>query len=134
MAFADKNSLFIGLLHQANKVTRLFNKHGIFPFKENTPEHPDINYCHIPIRALHQLKKLMSKCEVNFNINCPIHFLHADEDPLIKTSSIDVLMRRFGNNNTKTLIQSKRHGIVFDDIDNTQQKIIDWVSSQSKVD
>lgn len=130
ISFQNKNAAFISLIHQANKLTSLITDHGAFPFKENKTEHPDVNYKHIPFRALYQLKKLISKIEAPLNIDCPIHFMHADKDPLINPDSLDFLYQHVGNKkNTKTLIKAERHGIVYDDLDHTQDKIIEWIKA-----
>jgi len=126
--FQDKNTALISLLHQANKITSLVTKNGIFPFKENDTEHPDINYKHMPIRALYQLKKLINKVKEPIHLECPIHLMHASNDPLIKPSSLDFLEQHLQHKNTtKTLIDAEKHGIVFDDLDHTQDKIINWI-------
>ncbi len=131
--FHDKNTAFINVLHHANKLTSLITKHGVFPFKINESENPSINYSHIPIRALYQLKKLIQQFNKPLKINCPIHFMHANEDPIIKTSSMDILMAKLGNKESlKTLIQADVHGIIFKDCDDTQQKICNWIDSLSK--
>ncbi len=131
--FHDKNAMFISLLHQTNKITGLFNGNGVFPFKENKPEHPDINYQHIPIRALYHLQKLIKKCDQALTINCPIHFIQGDNDPLVTPESLDTLFDHVGNiNNIKTWVNADKHGIILDDLDDTQQKIIRWIKGISK--
>lgn len=126
--FQDKNTALISFLHQANKLTSLVTAHGIYPFKDNNTEHPDVNYKHIPIRALYQLQQLIKKVQAPLNITCPIHFMQAYKDPLINKNSLDFLYRHIANkNNSKTFIDADRHGIVYDDLDHTQDKIIAWM-------
>ncbi len=130
--FQNKHAAWISLLHKTNKVTSLVKNHGIFPFKENNTEHPEINYRHIPVRALYQLQKLIKQVEKPLNIDAPVHFMHADQDPLINPDSMDFLSRHLANkNHTITSIHANRHGIIYDDLDATQDKIIHWIKQQA---
>ncbi len=131
ITFQDKNTAFIPFLHKTNQITSLVTDHGIMPFLDNHTEHPDINYQHVPVRALYQLKQLIKTVQKPLKINASVHFMHADNDPLIDPSSMEYLFKHVGNeNNTVTHIHAERHGIVYDDLDDTQEKIIDWIKSQ----
>ena len=57
--FRNKNMIFVPLLHHANKLVSWVNDEGLVPFRPNTPENPQINYQHIPVRALYQLQQLI---------------------------------------------------------------------------
>lgn len=129
--FQNKNSVFINLLHHTNKLAKLMTDRDVYPFKINDSENPEVNYRHIPIRALYQLTKLIKRINQPLNIKCPIHFMHANHDPIINPSSVETLIQNVGKKEyTTTLINSESHGIVYKDIDQTQSKIIDWIETQ----
>jgi esterase/lipase len=130
--FHNKNMKFVPLLHHANKISRWVSEEGLMPFRPNDTEHPDVNYAHIPIRALYQLQKLIEHLfQLQANINCPVTFFHSDEDPVVVNSSVNLLYEHIESRHKKIVtIHSNRHGIVYEDIDNTQQKIIDTITQQ----
>lgn len=128
--FQNKNMKFVPLLHQANKIVRWVSSEGLIPFRPNQTEHPDINYAHIPIRALYQLQKLIQ----NFfdhpaHIECPVFLLQSDHDPVVVPKSVEHLYEHIDSPMKQIeMIHSERHGIVYEDIGNTQQKIIELLS------
>ncbi len=134
--FQSKQMKFVPLLHHANKLVRWVSAEGLIPFRPNDPEHPEVNYAHIPIRALYQLQKLI---EHFFNhpaaINCPVNFFQSDQDPVVVTDSVNKLYQHIESADKQIqMIDSNRHGILYEDIDNTQQKIIDTVLKNSKAE
>ena len=107
---------------------------GIFPFQESSPEHPHINYRHVPIAAINQLLQLIQKTKPRLKkIQCPVLVLQADNDPIIDSSSMQVLLSSL---NPSVLnyqwISSGRHGILFENTSNTQQIITDFICKQAK--
>lgn len=127
--FHNKNLRFVPLLHHANKISRWVSEEGLMPFRPNDTEHPDVNYAHIPIRALYQLQKLIEHIfQQPANIHCPVTLFQSDEDPVVVSSSVNLLYEHIESQQKNIVtIHSQRHGIVYEDIDNTQQKIIDTV-------
>lgn len=132
--FQNKNMRFVPLLHQANKIIRWVSSEGLVPFRPNQSEHPDINYMHIPIRALYQLQIFIKHFFDNpAPIHCPVVLIQSDQDPVVVPDSVNQLEQHIDSNHKRIeIIASEQHGIVFDDIDNTQQKIIDAVLSHSQ--
>jgi esterase/lipase len=124
--FQDKNMKFVPLMHRANKIVRWVSEEGLMPFRPNNTEHPNINYAHIPIRALYQLQKFIAHFfDRPARIDCPVHLLQGDEDPVVVPSSVDKLYDHIEAPHKDIIsIRSQRHGIVYEDIDNTQEKII----------
>ncbi len=130
--FHNKNLKFVPLIHHANKISRWVTEEGLMPFRPNDTEHPDVNYMHIPIRALYQLQKLIEHVlQLQAHIACPVTFFQSDADPVVVSSSVNLLYEHIESRQKKIVtIHSNRHGIVYEDIDNTQQKIIDTISKQ----
>lgn len=129
--FKNKNLKFVPLLHHANRMAQLIQLDGVIPFQANDPEHPEVNYQHIPIRALYQLQQLvdqlMSKPLV---INAEIHLFQSKNDPVVEPSSVNSLFQHIvAKNKTINMVEADRHGIVYENIDEIQQKIIDLVAS-----
>ena len=57
--FRSKNMIFVPLMHHANRLVSWVNEEGLMPFTPNLPENPEVNYQHIPIRALYQLQQFI---------------------------------------------------------------------------
>ncbi len=127
--FKSKQMKFVPLLYQANRLVRWVSSEGLMPFRPNVAEHPEVNYAHIPIRALYQLQKLIENL---FNhpapISCPVRLFQSDKDPVVEPESVNKLYRHIAAAEKDIeMIASQRHGILYENIDNTQQKIIDYV-------
>ncbi len=127
--FRSKQLKFVPLLHQANKLVRWVNAEGIIPFRPNVAEHPEVNYAHIPIRALYELQKFIDQFfKQAAPINCPVRLFQSNEDPVVEPESVKLLCRHISAKDKQIeIINSQRHGILYEDIDNTQQKIIDSI-------
>jgi esterase/lipase len=125
--FHNKNLRLVPLIQQANKIMRWVSEEGLMPFRPNPSEHPEINYAHIPVRSLHQLQKLI----VHFfaqkvKIECPVTLMQATHDPVVVASSVERLYQQIDCEDKQIQwIDAARHGVVYDDIDDTQDKIID---------
>ncbi len=127
--FISKQMKFVPLLHHANKLVRWVSSEGLIPFRPNDTEHPEVNYAHIPIRALYQLQKLIKQFIENpAPISCPVTLFQSDQDPVVIPESVDKLYQHIESTHKQIeIIKSQRHGILYEDIDNTQQKIIDAI-------
>ena len=134
--FQSKQMKFVPILHQANRISRLVSADGLIPFRPNDSEHPDVNYAHIPIQALYQLQKLID----NFfhhpaALNCPVTLFQSTEDPVVVPESVYKLYNHIVSTDKQiVMIDASRHGILYEDTDNTQQKIIDHVLSRRRPD
>ncbi len=127
--FRNKNMRFVPLLHQANKLVRWVSSEGLIPFRPNRTEHPDVNYMHIPIRSLYQLQKLVEDFFAKpAQIECPVTLIQSDEDPVVVPDSVNQLYRHIqAKDKFIKIIASRHHGIVYDNVDDTQHKVIDTV-------
>ena len=123
--FRNKNMVFIPLMHHANKLVSWVNSEGLVPFTPNQPENPQVNYQHIPIRALYQLQQLITHLTGDkLNINADVHLFQGDRDPVVSPSSIETLAKLvIADNISVEMLDSDRHGVVYSNIDQIQQKI-----------
>ena len=124
--FRERNTRWVPLLHQANRIARLLGSEGIAPFRDNQPEHPEINYAHIPIRAVYQLQKLIEVfLDEPARFDCPAICFQADRDPVVKPESVDSICAHIeAPRKERILIHSDRHGIVVENIDDSHRKIL----------
>ncbi|MCH9670627.1 MAG: alpha/beta fold hydrolase [Gammaproteobacteria bacterium] len=129
--FRNPAMSFVPLVHSANQFVRLVSSaEGILLFSDNDPEHPDINYQHIPVRALNELRKLSEEVVEQLpNIAADVFVMHGDADPVIDPESLEIIANGLRNARTvKTaLVRSDIHGIVYDDIDHTHAKVLQYL-------
>ena len=133
--FKDPLIKLVKITHASNKLIKsLTGAEGFFPFQENKPEHPHINYRHIPIAAVNQLLRLISASKTRFKkIKCPVLLIQADNDPVIAPSSMSFLLTAIEPSLlTYQWVSSSRHGILFENSDNCQQIISDFICKQAK--
>ncbi|MCP3688941.1 MAG: alpha/beta fold hydrolase [Gammaproteobacteria bacterium] len=123
--FINKNMKFVPLLHHANKIVRWVSAEGLMPFRPNQPEHPSINYQHMPIRALYQLQLLVEHIMSNpLVIHAPVRLYQTDQDPVVEPSSMEKLYHQIvAADITRTPVNATKHGVVYDNLDEVQQKI-----------
>jgi esterase/lipase len=123
--FRNRNMVFIPLVHHANRLVSWVSSEGLVPFTPNQPENPEVNYQHVPIRALHQLQQLISHLTGDkLTINANVHLYQGDKDPVVAPSSIKTLDKLIiAEHKTVTMLDSEIHGVVYRNIDEVQQKI-----------
>ena len=123
--FRNKNLIFVPLLHRANQLVRWVSAEGLVPFRPNKSENPEVNYQHVPIRALYQLQQLIQRIvEKGLRIDADVHLYQSDEDPVVEARSVKKLLDLIDADNKEVIeIHSDTHGIVYRNIDQVQQKI-----------
>ena len=123
--FRNKNMIFVPLLHHANKLVSWVTSEGLLPFRPNKPENPELNYQHIPIRALYQLQQFIDFLTADtVKINADVHLYQGDKDPVVDPESLRTLDRLIEAEDKKiTWLRSDIHGVVYRNIDEVQQKI-----------
>lgn len=130
--FKNSKMMFVPLMHGTNKVVRWFSSYeGIKPFLENNSEHPAINYRHMPIRGLYELRRLVSTLESRLaDIHCPALIVQGDKDPVVDPKSANIIHKKLGADyKTLLLIESDRHGILMDDVGGTQQQVVEFLNT-----
>ena len=133
--FQNKNMVFVPLMHGANQLVRWMSSYeGIMPFRINTSEQPDINYSHMPIRGLHELRRMVEDMLNHLkDIQCPVLLLQGNDDPVVVPDSAELIFDRIEHaDKSIKRIHSQRHGILNEDIGNTQQTILDFITRQVK--
>ena len=130
LKFSNPNLVFVPLIHHANQLAKwLAAQEGILPYIINESEHPDINYKHIPIRALHELRLLVDDMEQNLHrISCPTRLIQGDAEKVVNPESAELISNQMvGAKPEIFMIPSTRHGIVTENIGKTRQHIIDFI-------
>lgn len=115
--FRSPSMSLVPLVHQAHRLTYWMPDGGFKGFVLNQSEHPEINYHHVPIRALHELRQLIAETKTRLSdVKCPVLILQGDGDPVVDPDSAQSIFDRLGTHRkTLTLITARRHNIVFDD-------------------
>lgn len=129
--FRDKAMMLVALLHGSNKlVSWLSSYEGVKPFISHTSEHPHINYASAPVRGLYELRRLISELEERLaDIHCRVQILQGNGDPTVEPSSAEIIYEKLATTHKAiSWIEADRHGILYEDLDNTQQKIIDFLN------
>ena len=117
--------VFVPLVHHANRLVSWVSSEGLMPFTPNEPENPEINYQHVPVRALYQLQQLIDHLtEDSITINADVHLYQGNRDPVVDPASINTLDKLIiAENRTLTILDSDIHGVIHRNIDQVQQKI-----------
>ena len=132
LKFRNRNMRFVPVMHGANRLVRAVSaSEGIMPFRANDSEHPHINYRHIPIRALNELRLLVADLESKLaDVRCPVSLFQAERDPVVDPKSVQLICNRLGGDSVEvTMVPADRHGIVYDDLGDTQDKLVEFVES-----
>ena len=117
--------IFVPLVHHANRLVSWVSSEGLMPFTPNEPENPDINYQHVPVRALYQLQQLIDHFAADkVKIDADVHIYQGDRDPVVDPASAQTLDKLIiAENRTLTILDSDIHGVIYRNIDQVQQKI-----------
>lgn len=132
MKFRNKNMRFVPLMYGANRVVRWLSRYeGLMPFRPTEPEHPHINYRHMPIRGLYELTRLVSHTKASLSkIDCPVTIIQAEEDHVVEpTSAMIIYDNLLTEQKHLHWVNSNKHGIVYNNIGNTHQTICEFVKS-----
>jgi esterase/lipase len=134
--FNNPAFMLVSLLHGTNQLVDWVSHHeGVKSFIENDQEHPLINYRHIPIKSLYELRQLIHEMD-DFLPHCvsPIFILHADNDPVVKLKSAYKVMEAITNTNKQLkIIRSDKHGILMDNIADTWNIIDAFMVEQTSI-
>ena len=128
--FRNKNMIFVPLVHHANRLMRwLPSYEGIMPFRHNNTEHPEINYSTMPLHSLFELRLMVTQLTKQLaDIHCPTLLLQGDEDPVVVPDSARRVYEKISSKEKSLeIIQSNRHGILNENIGNTQGIIIQYL-------
>jgi esterase/lipase len=129
--FGNRNMRFVPLVHGANRLVRAISPvEGVMPFRPNQSEHPHINYYHMPIRGLNELRLLRDELRIRSKeVRCPVLLLQGDKDPVVDAKSMGKLRGLLSAAKIEAkMIPSKRHGILYEDIGGTVEIVLDYVA------
>jgi esterase/lipase len=123
--FKSKNMVFVPLVHHANKLVSWVNSEGLVPFTPNKPENPNVNYQHIPVRALYQLQRFIDHIRQDtLTINANVYIYQGDRDPVVDPDSLEALDKLIvAAQKTVISLDSDVHGVIYRNIDGVQEKI-----------
>lgn len=123
--FKNKNMVFVPLMHHANRLISWVNSEGIMPFTPNESENPELNYQHIPLRALYQLQRFIDYLrEDRLTINADVYLYQGNHDPVVDPSSLQTLDKLIdAEHKSVVLLESDIHGVIYRNVDAIQQKI-----------
>ena len=130
IAYRDRKMAFVPLVHGINKLASwLPSFEGIMPFRENESEHPDINYRHIPIHGLYQMRALTNDLQNHLpEIEVPSMIVQGNEDPVVEPESGRIIYNELATSD-KSLhwVPSDRHGILNEDIGETRKLLSNFI-------
>ena len=132
--FRNRNLIFVSVIHGINKLTKwMTSLEGLMPFRLNESEHPDINYRHIPMRGLFELRRLVDNMKRRLgDVTCPVAVIQGTEDQIIDPKSADIILKKVASTDASLhMIPSKRHGILSEDIGGTQELVTSFLMSLS---
>ncbi len=130
ISFRNGNMRFIPLVHGANQLVEwVGSQEGVLPFRPTDTEHPHINYRHMPIRGLYELTRMVRHVKkVLPDVGCPALVVQGTEDWVVAPASAEYLHTRLGSAHKRLVwVESKRHGIVCDDIGGTHDALLEFV-------
>ncbi len=131
LRFRNRNMRFVPFVHGANQLIEWVSSHeGVLPFRPNDPEHPDINYRHMPVRGLYELTRMVAHLREQLPaVRCPALILQGDEDHVVDPQSAQQVFERIGSvDKSLHWVPTRRHGIVNENIGETHQRIVTFVS------
>ncbi len=132
--FRNSNLVFVPVLHGINKLTEWMSSlEGLMPFRPNDSEHPDINYRHIPVRGLFELRRLVDDTRRRLaDVTCPVAVFQGTGDNIVDPKSAHMIIEGIGSvRKSIQMIPSERHGILNEDVGDTQQLVISFLTSLS---
>ena len=124
--FINPALAMVPLLHGTNKlVDWLSSFEGVKSFFENDTEHPDINYRHVPVKALYELRLLVEDIlEIAPKCTTSVLILQGDRDPVVAVRGADEIMKALTCKNKQLkIIPSTRHGMLMENIGGTWESI-----------
>ena len=104
------------------------------PFRPNESEHPSINYRHMPLRGLYELKRLAGHLNsILPEIEPPVCVIQALSDRVVDPKSATIVHEKAGST-VKELhwVESERHGILNEDIGETRKRVIEFLERLDK--
>lgn len=131
LKFRNRTLAFVPVMHRINQLTEwAYAEEGLMPFRTFESEHPEINYRHVPVRGLHELRRLVDELERRLShVICPVRILQSTGDPIVDPESAALLHERVGAGEKSVhMIESDRHQIL-DGPGQSQELIVSYIHS-----
>lgn len=129
--FRNKKLIFVPVIHGLNKITQwVSSQEGVMPFRVNDSEHPEINYRHMPIRGLYELRQMVDDLEPRLgDIEHPALILQGDGDQIVDPASAEIIHDNLGSRDKAVhLISSNRHGLLNENIGGTHDRVFEFIA------
>ena len=130
--FKNPNMMLISLLHGVNRFTQLLATTDVIKaFVLTDTEHPHINYRHVPVSALYELRQLIDKLEKNVkDVKSPVALLQSKNDPVVDSSSALRLYERLTvDDATLIMIPASKHGILYQNTEHIWERIVSYLDN-----
>ena len=87
----------------------------------------------MPIRGLHELRRMIESMHNHLQyIRCPVLIVQGSDDPVVAPSSAETIFDCIAHSDKEIkIVPSNRHGILNEDIANTQQLVLDFIARQN---
>jgi len=129
MRFRNRNMAFVPLVHRANRVLAVVREQGVMAFRPNPSENPHINYQHMPIRALYELRRAVESLQPRLPlVRCPALIVQGDDDPVVDPGSAALIHDALGSTDRqRVMVPSRRHGILYGDVGGTWKTVGEFI-------
>lgn len=127
LKFRDRNLAYAPLIHGINRLAEwVYAQDGIKPFQLAEPEHPEIEYRHMPVRGLVELRKAADELERRLlDVVCPVDIVQATDDPLVDPGSARLIHGGIGSEEKSLhMIDTRRHNILHEDVGGAQSLVV----------
>ena len=132
------------IIHQWRNRPDTLYRHGqiIFhnPFERQTTILPSFVHVdqrvkyHDPVRGLYELVQMNNELNKRIvNVHCPCLLMQSDNDPIISADSSRILQDGLVNADVTYIeVDSKRHGIVYENVRNTHKRVMRYIQGLSE--
>ncbi len=135
--FRNKNLISVPVIHGANRLAEWASPlEGVKNFLMNESEHPAVNYRHIPVRGLYELRRAVDDVKRQLgNVKCPATVLQGDDDPVVLAKSAELIVEGLGSDDKQLhMIPAERHGILHEEIGETHEILIAFINDRENRD
>ncbi len=104
---------------------------GVYPFYATISKHPELEYQHIPMPALHEVLKITRQLKKHASsVAAPTLLLQATKDPVVLPRSAEKLQDMMPNAQVKW-IESDQHALIYKNIGSTWRDIAEFIKQQT---
>jgi esterase/lipase len=131
----DKMMHLVPFLHTINKIFSFMPKvESLVPFKANKSSYPDTNYATMPVAALNELRYLVQQVKKTLKyVTCPVSILQGIDDPVVNPKAAHLIYKALSSHQKIVhMINTDRHGIIYDNVGETHKLLIDFVKDAKK--